>query len=138
MKNAITKTRNIAIALCLLLASSTAVLANNDKNDKNKDASPVEFRFIGNVQQQPVYQLDINKADDSEYTISFTDNFGITLYSGIIRNGNLSQKFMINAEEVGDETLTVTITSRKNNQSYVYTIKRSQSMIEENVVKKVK
>lgn len=137
MKTTINNSRNILFASFMLLGSVGA-FANNDKNknEKNKDVTPVEFRFIGSVQQQPVYQLDINHTDD--YYISFSDGFGTILYSGSVKSGVPSQRFMINADEVGDEALTVTISSKKSNYSQVYTIKRSQSLVEENVIKRIK
>lgn len=140
MKTTIKNSRNILFASFMLLASAGASFGNNDKNknDNRKDSAPVEFRFVGSIQQQPVYQLDINNTNVDEYYISFSDGFGTILYSGNIKSGLTSQRFMINADEVGDEVLTVTITARKANVSQVYTIKRSQNLVEENVVKRVK
>lgn len=137
MKTTIKNSRNILFASFMLLGS-VAAFANNDKNknDKTKDTAPVEFRFVGSVQQQPVYQLDINNSDD--YYISFSDGFGTVLYAGSIKSGIGSQRFMINADEVGDEALTVTISSKKSNYSQVYTIKRSQNLVEENVIKRIR
>jgi hypothetical protein len=132
MKTAITFARNIAITALIIIATSATSIANNDKN---KEVAAVELRFVGNLNNQPVYQLDINKSTGDEYTISFSDSYGTVLYAGNIKT---SQKFMINTTEVGDQQLTVTVTSRKTNQSHVYTIGRSQTIIEENVVKRVK
>jgi hypothetical protein len=135
MKTTITKTRAIAFALLVIISSSFTTFANNDKS---KEIPAVAFRFIGSVEAQPVYQLDISQADGEEYFISFSDSFGTVLYSGSIKNGSTSQRFMINSDEVGSETLTVTITARKANKSQVYTIKRSQNLVEENVIKRIK
>jgi hypothetical protein len=132
MKTAITIARNIVFTALAIITASAASMANNDKN---QEAAAVEFRFVGNIHNQPVYQLNINKAISDEYSVSFSDSYGTVLYSGNIKS---SQKFMINTTEVGDQTLTVTITSRKTNQSHVYTIGRSQTIVEENVVKKIK
>ncbi|HYE56414.1 MAG TPA: hypothetical protein VD996_16305 [Chitinophagaceae bacterium] len=131
MKNAITFARSFAIAALIITASTATSFAN----DRNKEESAVELRFVGNLHNQPVYQLDINKANADEYFISFSDSYGTVLYSGNIKQ---SQKFMINTSEVGDQQLTVTITSRRTNQSLVYTIGRSHTVVEENVVKRVK
>ncbi|HEY0679888.1 MAG TPA: hypothetical protein VGD17_16505 [Chitinophagaceae bacterium] len=135
MKNAIKHFGTLAVILSLVLASSTASIANNDKI---KDSSPIEFRFIGKIEQQPVYQLNIHNADGDEFTVSFTDRSGTVLYSGVTKSEVLTQRFLINAEEVGDEVLTVSIVSRKSGKSYIYTIKRSQSIVEENIVQRVK
>lgn len=133
MKTAIRNFSAFATAILIVMASSTVVIANNDKN---KEVLPVEFKFIGKMEQQPVYQLNINNTDGEEYSISFSDQSGTVLYSGNTKKG--SQRFMIKAEEVGDEVLTVSITSRKTNKSYVYTIRRNQSMVEENIVKRIR
>jgi len=107
-------------------------------NEKNKDTSPVEFKYIGKLEQHPVYQLNISNADNDEYYISFSDQSGNVLYSSNTKSGPFSQRFMINADEIGNEILTVTITSRKTNKSQVYTIKRHQNVVEENIVTRVK
>lgn len=132
MKNTITIVRNFAIAALIIMTATATSFANNDKN---KEVTAAELRFIGNVDNQPVYQLDISKQAGDEYFVTFSDSFGTLLYSGSVRS---SQKFMINTAEVGDQQLTVTVTSRKNNQSQVYTIGRSQTVVEENVVKRVR
>lgn len=132
MKTAITILRNSVITALIIIATSAASFANNDKN---KEVSAVEFRFVGHLQNQPVYQLDISKSTGEEFVISFSDSYGTVLYSSNIKN---SQKFMINTTEVGDQLITVTITSKKSNQAHVYTIGRSQTIVEENVVTKIK
>lgn len=135
MKNVIKHFSTSVIAILIVLATATSASANNDKN---KEASAIEFRFIGKMEQHPVYQLNINNVDNDEYYISFTDQSGNVLHSSNTRSGAFSQRFMINVDEVGSEVLTVTITSRKTNKSQVYTIKRNQNVVEENVVTRVK
>ena len=127
MKNVIKRFSASVIAIFLLVGT---VNANNGPG--------VEFRYIGNMEKHPVYQLNINNADNEEYYISFSDQSGNVLYSGNTKGGSFNQRFLINIEEVGNETLTVTISSRKNNKQHVYTIKRNQNLVEENVVTRVK
>ena len=135
MKNVIRKFSASVIAILFFMGTAVPASANNDKN---KEAAPVEFRYIGNMEKHPVYQLNINNADNEEYYISFSDQSGNVLYSGNTKGGSFNQRFLINIEEVGNETLTVTISSRKNNKQHVYTIKRNQILVEENVVTRVR
>lgn len=134
MKNAI---RNFSTSVIAALAMFGSVSTAQANNEKNKEVTSIEFRYVGKLEQHPVYQLDIVNAESDEYFVSFADQSGNVLYSGSLKNSN-SQRFMINVDEVGDEPLTVTITSRKSNKAQVYTVKRSQNVIEENVVKRVK
>ena len=135
MKNAIKNFGASVIAISMLLASSTAAIANNEKN---KVTSSIELAYVGKLEHGPVYQLNIVNAENDEYYISFSDDAGNILYSANTKSDVFSQRFMINVEEVGDQPLTVTISSRKTNKTQVYTIKRSQNLVEENVVKRIK
>lgn len=125
MKNALKNFSASVIAIFLLVGTAVA-------NDKQ--TSPVEFRYVGNVERHPVYQLNINGQDSEEYYISFSDQAGNVLYSSNTKGG----KFMINVDEVGNEVITVTISSRRGNKQHVYTIKRSQNVVEENVITRIK
>lgn len=138
MKNAIRNFSTSAIAMLTILASFTTARANNEKNNgKNTEATSIEFKYVGKLEQHPVYQLSISNAENEEYFVSFKDQSGNVLYSGSLKNTN-SQRFMINVDEVGDEPLTLTVTSRKTNKQQVYSVKRSQSTVEENVVQRIR
>ena len=138
MKNAIRHFSTAVIAMFTILVSVTTARANNEKNKgSNAEASSIEFRYVGKLQHHPVYQLSISNAENEDYFVSFRDQSGNVLYSGSLKNTN-SQRFMINADEVGDEPLTLTVTARKSNKSQVYTVKRNQNVVEENVVERIK
>jgi hypothetical protein len=125
----------IAIALlALTLGFSTVTLANDE--DGNKNAT--ELKFIGNLENQPVFQLSLNGTEDDEYSISFRDDSGNVLYSDKVKGANITKKFMLKADELGDATLHVVVKSKKTGKTEVYSINRSHSYVEETVVNKVK
>lgn len=126
----------MAIALvAFTLAFSTTTLANNE-NDKV--AAAIELKFIGHYENQPVFQLNLNNKEEDEFTIIFRDDYGNVLYAGKVKGNNISKKFMLNIEEIGDSVLSVEVKSKKKNQSEVYQINRNRSYVEETVVSKVK
>ena len=126
----------MAIALvAFTLAFSTTTLANNEKE---KVASAIELKFIGHYENQPVFQLNLNNKEEDEFTITFRDDYGNVLYAGKVKGSNISKKFMLNTEEIGDNILSVEVKSKKKNQSEVYQINRSRSYVEETVVSKIK
>lgn len=138
MKNAIRHFSTSVIAMLTILVSFTTARGNNEKDSgKKTEATSIEFRYVGKLEQHPVYQLSISNAENDEYFVSFRDQAGNVLYSGSLKNTN-SQRFMINADEVGDEPLTLTVTARKSNKSQVYTVKRNQNVVEENIVQRIK
>ena len=134
MKTGIRNYKTMSIALLVALSLSTFTMANDE--NKNKGVPPIEFKYVGKIEGQPVFQLNLNNSEGEDFVISFRDNLGNVLYSNNVKS-NFSQNFMINSEEVGDDILTVEVRSKKTRKTEVYTIKRNQTIVDETVVAKI-
>ena len=136
MKNMI---KNLSLSLVALvaftLAFSNTTLANGEKTPVS---SSIELKFLGNYDNQPVFQLNLKNIEEDEFAITFRDEYGNILYSTKVKGSNISKKFMLNIEEIGDNVLNVEVRSKKNDKADVYQINRNRSYIEETVVNKVK
>lgn len=128
--------RNFGIALIALTLGFATVTLANDEDGKNKHTT--ELKFIGNLEDQPVFQLDLINSEEDDVTVTFRDDAGNVLYVNTFKGANISKKFMLKSEEFGDTALNVTIKSKKNNTTEVYTINRSHTYVEETVVNKLK
>jgi len=125
------------LAIALLASSltfSTATMANND--DKGKHVA--ELKMIGNVENQPVFQLNLANTVEDEFTVTFRDEAGNVLYTDRFEGVNISKKYLLKSEEMGDASLNVIVRSKKANTTEVYVINRSASYVEETVVNKIK
>jgi hypothetical protein len=135
-----TETRNYRklaiVALAFTLAFSTPALAND--GDKENPTTTTELKFIGNMENQPVFQLNLANNEDDEITVTFRDENGNVLYSDKYKGANVSKKFLLKSDELGDATLNVVVRSKKNNSTEVYSINRNLSYVEETVINKVK
>jgi hypothetical protein len=124
------------VALAFTLAFSTPTLAND--GDKENPTTATELKFIGNMENQPVFELNLNNNED-EYTVTFRDEYGNVLYSDKFKGATgLTKKFMLKSEDFGDAALSVVVKSKKNNSTEVYSINRSHSYVEETQVSKIK
>jgi hypothetical protein len=121
--------------VALTLGFSTTTLANGEKNPKS---STIELKFIGHYENQPVFLLNLNNTEEDEFSITFRDDYGNVLYSGKVKGSNISKKFMLNTEEIGDNVLNVEVKAKKNDKAEVYQINRNRSYVDETVVNKVK
>ena len=121
--------------VALTLTFSTTTLANGEKTPKS---SSIELKFIGHYENQPVFQLNLNNTEEDEFSITFRDDYGNVLYSGKVKGSNISKKFMLNTEEIGDNVLSVEVKAKKNDKAEIYQINRNRSYVEETVVNKVK
>lgn len=134
MKKAMRNYGVFAMALlALTFAFSTVTLANDE--DKNNHVT--ELKFIGNMENNPVFQLNLTNAIEDEFIITFRDEYGNIIYTDKFKGANLTKKFLLKSEDLGDANLNVIVRSKKGTTE-VYTINRSHSYVEETVVNKVK
>ncbi len=136
MKTAI---RNFSTVLTLFIALSISLITfANDTTGispkKESSVDKVELRFIGNIQDHPVYQLNLNADEQDEYIVTFRETDGTIVYSNVVK-GNFSQRFMLKSEDAADKTLRMDVRAKNSNQSRTYIITRTQNVVEQNVVK---
>jgi len=133
MKTSIKNRGIMAIAfVAFSLLFSTVALAHNGAGD----TTPVEFKFIGNINNQPIFQLDMENVDNDEYTVTITDLDGTVLYSDKLKGKNISRKFRINTDEV-DGNLRVEVKAKKSDKAEVYVINSTQRFVQETSVSKL-
>ena len=131
-------TTNYAIALITLITLTVGFSTVTLANDEGKNKNITELKFIGNVENQPVFQLNLTNTEDDEIIVIFRDEAGNVLFSDKFKGANITKKFMLKSEEFGDSALNVIVKSKKHNTTEVYSINRSHSYVEETVVSKVK
>ena len=122
------------MALFAALSFATVTKANDEKNQDIK--APVEFKYLGKMDNQPVFQLKLNSSQLDEYVVKFRDNYGYVFYSAVAKN-NTSQKFVLNVDELEGNTIVVQVTSKKTKKSETFTIQTNQRVIDETVVAKL-
>src|SRR5450432_444140 len=127
------KTIAIALFAALSIASTSNVMASGETKPK----AGIDLKFIGNNDNQPVFQLNVNNTEDDEYIVTFRDEQDNVLYSGKLKGINITKNFQLNAEDGGDNTLSVEVKSKKTNKAEVYKINRTHSFTEEIVVNKL-
>lgn len=133
MKNIFNKTLAIALVAIFTLSFSTAALAIDETNP-----SGIELKFIGNVKNQPIFQLTANHPDETEYSVAVLDENNVVLYRENVKGGVAGKKFMLNTEELGDAAIRFEITGKKSNKTIVYEINRNSHVVSDLVINKVK
>ncbi len=135
MKKVLSNNRLIAFAFFTVftVAMSPAVMAG----EKNP-VVPVELKFAGLVNQQPLFQLIFSGSPlQDEFTISVTDEYGYSLYKENIKGESFTKKFLLNTDEIGDNTLRFEIYCNKTKKSVAYEVNRNTRFVQEMVIKEV-
>lgn len=135
MKKLSTITRIGAIALLFVLALnlSTQAQANNETNPAG-----VELKFIGNVKNQPAFQLTYNGTTENEFTVVVRDQYSNTLYKDNVKGSTISKKFVLNMEELGDVDVTFEIYTKNSNKPVVFEVTKNTRYVQDVVINKVK
>lgn len=95
MKKTIIKS---AVALQLFLLLTAGMAASAQINEKHLS----EMKVAGRMNNEPVYELHINNASFGKYTIVISDEAGIPLYEETLSGTNISRKFLLNKDELGN------------------------------------
>lgn len=122
------------VVLALSLTFSTVSMAN--EGGKRKHVA--ELKVVGKVENQPVFQLDLNSSEADEFTVTFRDDLGNVLYTDRFEGANISKKYMLKTEDMAEATINVVVRAKKSGTIEVYTIDRNTSYVEETVVNKIK
>jgi hypothetical protein len=135
MKNLMINTRVLAIAI---VASFTVALATPALANDEKKPIPVELRFVGNLQEQPLFHMVFTNQEVTEYTITVRDSYNNVLYKDVVKGGNITKKFLLNTDELGGVALTFEVTSKSYEKPVVFEINRYSRFVEDVVVNKTK
>jgi hypothetical protein len=127
------KVLNKSILAMAFMASSLASSATGKIEDslKIKSDTPVEFKYVGKMDDQPLFQLNLNNADVNEYIITLRDENGTTIYDEKITGKDVSRKYMLNLNEIDASEIRIQVKNKTDNSVSNFTVKRNFSLIDE-------
>ncbi len=129
---------NRLIALAFFTVFSVAMSPAAKAGEKNP-AVPVELKFAGLIKNQPLFQLNFfGSAAQDEFTIIITDEDGSTLYRENIKGENFTKKFLLNTDEIGDNTLRFEILCNKSKKSVTYEVNRNIRFVQDVAINEVR
>ena len=136
MKKIFSNNRIIAIAFLTVFSVGLAPVA---MATEKKPAVPAELFFVGNIKNQPVFQLNVaGSAAQDEFTINISDEFGVSLYRETIKSENFTKKFLLNTDEIGDNTLKFEVYCKKTKQSVTYEVNRNSRFVQDLAITRIK
>ncbi|MDE3184895.1 MAG: hypothetical protein KGM16_15900 [Bacteroidota bacterium] len=130
MKTKMNATKMVAIALLAIctIGTSTTALAEKTPNE------PIELKYMGKTENQPVFQLNLNSTKDSEYYISIKDESGKVLYSEKVKGENVTRNYRFDVNEFDlsspDFGITVEVTTAKTHKTQVFHVKSTTHVVE--------
>jgi hypothetical protein len=120
--------------ISMFVASMLVTLNNAYAN--GRDTTPVDFKYIGVLDNQPLFQLNIANPGGDVYTIKVFDEEGYIFYYYTTRSQNFSKIFQLQADDLPKGVLNVEIRSKKNNTIESFRVSRNSRLVQETSVSK--
>jgi len=131
MKTTIRNYGTIALAVAFSFIA-TVSWATDGRND----TPAVSLKYIGLVQNQPMFQLDLNSVEETDFYVSIKDQYGQVFYSEKIKAKNFTRNFRLDTGSFDDAVLKVEVRDG-NKKPEVFTINRNTRYYEETSISKL-
>jgi hypothetical protein len=105
----------------------------------DKKAEPgVEIKYLGFVENNPVFEINISKPESENFIITIRDASGTVLYSEKVSGKTISRKYRIDTEEeIADGGLRFEVKAVSNNKTEVYVAGVSENTTREMAINKI-
>ena len=128
-----TKIKNFGTIALVVALSFTATVSW--AFDGTKDTPVVSLKYLGLVQNQPMFQLDLNSVEETDFYVSIKDQYGQVIYNEKIKAKNFTRNYRLNTS-VDDAILKVEV-REGNKKPEVFTINRNTRYYEETNISKL-
>jgi len=102
----------------------------------NKSDNPVELKYLGSVNSQPVFLLNLNNNESDEFVVTLKDRAGNVLYSETLKGKLVSKKYRLDTDDSASE-IRFEVSSKKDNTKTVYTVVRNTHVVEDVAINKL-
>ena len=137
MKQANNKTRNIALGLFALCTMGLSIPTFAGV----KTGDPIELKFIGNKNDQPIFQLQLHNAEKGFYLISIKDLSRNVLFSEKVKGIDIIKNYRldISSEDYGAASfgLEFEVTNLDTHQTHEYKVSSEKHVTNEIIVAKL-
>jgi hypothetical protein len=133
MKKAINK--SLMMAMALMAISSMGFSQASDTS--NKMNAVAELKYVGTVEGFPVFELDLNNEEATEFFVTITDKHSDVLYSTKLKGKGITRKYRLDLDEDDLKSVRFEITSKKTNENLVYEISKKIGFVQDVSVAKL-
>lgn len=128
------KRRFLSLALVALLSTSAATTAFAIETPKN----PETVRYVGDVNNLPIYQVLLNNTTDAAFIISIKDEEGNMLHSEKVQGKNIVRNYQLAEVPATNYSLHFEVLNTENKKQQIYTVNKTIKVVEKVAVEKVK
>jgi hypothetical protein len=132
------KNLRLGLLMVMVFANVSSMVANAaGKTNPGDSAVPVEIKFAGLINNQPVFQLSFSGSPlQNDFTIVVIDELGNTLYRERTKGEQFTKNFQLNTDELGDQNLRFEIYCTRTKRSVSYEVNRNSRYVQDIAITK--
>ncbi|MFT3701405.1 MAG: hypothetical protein QM802_03505 [Agriterribacter sp.] len=135
---AIYSTFGKAVAAVVVLTSFVLSTASaGDFKKKTGDELPAELTYLGNINADPLFQLDLKNEEGKNITITIKNPDGEVLYRTNFSGAVFSKKIQFAKADVSDMKIRVIVTADKKTKVQDFEISKTNRVVDEVIVDKL-
>lgn len=137
MKTLMNNTKFAVTILMVFFAMASVQSFGMNLRDSAKDENPVELKYIGKTNNQPVFSLNLHNAEADQFTITLKNTSGDVIYTEKISGTQVERKYRLNTDELEASNIRIEVISKKNNNKTVYAINRQTHEVDDVTISKL-
>lgn len=135
MKRKMNKSKAMIIAL---MAAFTTAYSSQAHAMNNIADPPAKIKYLGNLDNNPVFQLNLNNADSGRFVVIIRDEYGTILHAEKITGKNISRTYRIDTdEEIKDGGLRFEVKSAGTKKTEIFEVSNKTFVTTDVAVHKV-
>ena len=119
-----------------LFTAFSFIATRMSANDGAKNTPGTELKYLGIINNQPIFQLNLNSDKEEYFVISVKDQFGDIFYSEKVKTKAFTRNFRLDTDNLEDAIIRVEVRSG-NKKPEVFTINRNTRFYEETSISKL-
>ncbi len=102
-----------------------------------RPGEPVQIKYIGAVDSQPLFQMDLDNESGETYFLSIKGEDGTLLYTEKLKERKISRKFRWNNTDTENTKLTFTLTGERSKSTQAFEVNTRQREVQDVVITKL-
>jgi hypothetical protein len=121
--------RDVLVGVFMIILSMSESVASPLYAGKEKDV-PVQMSYLGQKNQMPVFELQIDNNEDNNYVINIKDGSGRLLFSEKLSAKKISRRYLLEADELEMMGTTFEVINNTTSEVSNYKVNKYQRVEE--------
>lgn len=122
--NTLSKTIVVLVAVFTMSFSTTT-------GTPEKAGNPVELKYIGTKENQPMFQLNLNNTETDEFAVTIRNGNGEVVFKEKVKGSLISRKYQLRTEDFSAAGFTFEVVSKNTKSKSSYTVNETSRLVQD-------